>query len=588
MAGTTPKPNKKTNKPKGENGKPKSLTEELNEQVNAAEKKVQKIEKNKPNPSKVTNDLGEATKQVEEKATPTGTPEEQALAKEAKQNTESPKEEVIDPEEWFRNTKKEPKRSSNEEKESTGNPEGEEPKNKNTPPKGEQGTFDFDFGDKAENKANSKKDTATKTEEFTGIDQNKALNPNDFKAGTGAKDSSMNLYTRFASVDPKNLRDPYGNPIDWNSVDGKSDIAIGLGDRVLTIPKQLAGDMANSIKNNQYDQASFTVARSLGLEAKPDTNAAYVGKGADFSKQGEKYLKKLMEDPNTPGLTRRLLTHLYNNKGKYITGGLLAALAKSLTNDAENDKNNAEAADKDLEDDTPIDMDPAFDGISNDEDTTPGQLAVGLGELANNPDTEVGAANINGHASDGENGESDNPDSIEQASDNLNEAINGIPSHLPQDVPDEEEGKEAAAKEYNPTYTPKQEMYNSLASSTAEPREAEPTFTENTVDQLKAADNVSNGGSVNTPAPTAKAKTRAKSSKAAPVNNAPMAGSRPDVSAPGYGAADLSAALGQAAQGAPVDGYDRMFDPSFLEYMRRVNPNVAYGIEQEMRRRGMM
>ena len=43
----------------------------------------------------------------------------------------------------------------------------------------------------------------------------------------------------------------------------------------------------------------------------------------------------------------------------------------------------------------------------------------------------------------------------------------------------------------------------------------------------------------------------------------------------------------QAAQGAPVDGYDRMFDPSFLEYMRRVSPNTAYGIEQEMRRRGM-
>lgn len=527
----------------------------------------------------------ESSAKIFEEFEKNGTPEEQALAKEAKQSTESPKEEVIDPEEWFRNTKKEPKRSSNEEKESIGNPEGEEPKNKNTPPKGEQGTFDFDFGDKAEDKANSKAATE-EPKATTGIDPNKALNPNDFEAGTGAKDSSMDLYTRFASIDPKNLTDPYGKPIDWNSVDGKSDIAISLGDRVLTIPKELAMDMANSVKNNQYDRASLTVARSLGLEAKPDTNAAYVGKGADFSKQGEKYLKQLMEDPNTPGLTRRLLTHLYNNKGKYITGGLLAALAKSLTNDAENDKNNAEAADKDLEDDTPIDMDPAFDGISNDEDTTPGQLAVGLGELVNNPDTEVGAANINGHASDGENGESDNPDSIEQASDSLNEAINGIPSHLPQDVPDEEEGTEAAAaKEYNPTHTPKQEMYKSLASSTAEPREAEPTSTENTVDQLKAADSVSNGGSVSTS--TAKSKTRAKVSKAAPVNNAPMASSRPDVSAPGYGAADLSAALGQAAQGAPVDGYDRMFDPSFLEYMRRVSPNTAYGIEQEMRRRGM-
>ena len=150
------------------------------------------------------------------------------------------------------------------------------------------------------------------------------------------------------------------------------------------------------------------------------------------------------------------------------------------------------------------------------------------------------------------------------------------------------ESQDPESTPYNPIYTPKQEMYNSLASSTAEPREAEPTSTENTVDQLKAADNVSNGGSVSTSAPAAKAKTRAKSSKAAPVNNAPMAGSRPDVSAPGYGAADLSAALGQAAQGAPVEGYDRMFDPSLLEYMRRVSPNTAYGIEQEMRRRGMM
>lgn len=150
------------------------------------------------------------------------------------------------------------------------------------------------------------------------------------------------------------------------------------------------------------------------------------------------------------------------------------------------------------------------------------------------------------------------------------------------------ENQDPESTPYNPTYTPKQEMYNSLANSTVEPKEAEPTSTENTVDQLKAADNVSNGGSVNTSAPTAKAKTKAKSSKAAPVNNAPMAGSRPDVSAPGYGAAALSAALGQAAQGAPVDGYDRMFDPSLLEYMRRVSPNTAYGIEQEMRRRGMM
>ena len=554
MAGTTPKTNKKTSKPKGENGKSKSLKDEINKQVDAAEKKAQEIEeKNKPNPSDVANDLGKADEQVNFKGKTDSTKSSKTAEKSDKGAT----------------PKAEPESKTESKEESKGKEENPT---------------------KEAAKATTEEPKAT-----TGIDPNKALNPNDFEAGTGAKDSSMDLYTRFASIDPKNLTDPYGKPIDWNSVDGKSDIAISLGDRVLTIPKELAMDMANSVKNNQYDRASLTVARSLGLEAKPDTNAAYVLKGNDLSKQGEKYLKKLMEDPNTPGLAKRLLTYILNNPKKSLTGLGIGALGTYLYNRAKDDENNAEAADKALEDDTPIDdIDSALNGVPKEEDTTPEKLAE---ELVSNSDTEVGAASINGHT-DGENGESDNPDSIEQASDNLNEAINGIPSHLPQDVPDEEEGKEAAAKEYNPTYTPKQEMYDSL-NTTAEPKgaeptlefsttessEAEPTSTENTVDQLKAADNVSNGGSVSTSAP---AKTRAKVSKATPVNNVPMAGSRPDVSAPGYGAAALSAALGQAAQGAPVDGYDRMFDPSFLEYMRRVSPNTAYGIEQEMRRRGMM
>lgn len=548
----------KSNIGRGENGKkPQSLTESINKKVNADEEKVQKIEKNKRNPSDVTNDLKKADEQVN--------PKEKA------ESTKSSK------------TKK---------KSDKGAAPKAEPESKTESKEGSK--------EKEENPTKEAAKAATEEPKATtGIDPNKALNPNDFEAGTGAKDSSMDLYTRFASIDPKNLTDPYGKPIDWNSVDGKSDIAISLGDRVLTIPKELAMDMANSVKNNQYDRASLTVARSLGLEAKPDTNAAYVLKGNDLSKQGEKYIKKLMEDPNTPGLAKRLLTYILNNPKKSITGIGIGALGTYLYNRAKDDENNAETADKDLEDDTPIDIDSALNGVPKEEDTTPGQLAVNLEKSVNDPDTDIGAATINGHA-DGENGESDNPDSIEQASDNLNEAVNGIPSHLPQDVPDEEEGKEAAAKEYNPTYTPKQEMYDSL-NTTAEPKGAEPTLeystaessgakptsTESTVDQLKAADNISNGGSGSTSAPTAKAKTRAKASKAAPVNNAPMAGSRPDVSAPGYGAADLSAALGQAAQGVPVDGYDRMFDPSFLEYMRRVNPNVAYGIEQEMRRRGM-
>ena len=124
---------------------------------------------------------------------------------------------------------------------------------------------------------------------------------------------------------------------------------------------------------------------------------------------------------------------------------------------------------------------------------------------------------------------------------------------------------------YNPSYTPKDQMYNTGLSN---------PIPEQVAEQLAEV--------ANTETPSKSNKKSTKASKATSGNNAPMAGSRPDVSAPGYGAADLSAALGQAAQGAPVDGYDRMFDPSFLEYMRRVSPNTAYGIEQEMRRRGMI
>ena len=124
---------------------------------------------------------------------------------------------------------------------------------------------------------------------------------------------------------------------------------------------------------------------------------------------------------------------------------------------------------------------------------------------------------------------------------------------------------------YNPSYTPKDQMYNTGLSN---------PIPEQVAEQLAEV--------ANTETPSKSNKKSTKASKATSGNNVPMAGSRPDVSAPGYGAADLSAALGQAAQGASVDGYDRMFDPSLLEYMRRVSPNTAYGIEQEMRRRGMM
>ena len=124
---------------------------------------------------------------------------------------------------------------------------------------------------------------------------------------------------------------------------------------------------------------------------------------------------------------------------------------------------------------------------------------------------------------------------------------------------------------YNPSYTPKDQVYNTGLSN---------PIPEQVAEQLAEV--------ANTETPPKSSKKSTKATKATSGNNAPMAGSRPDVSAPGYGAAALSAALGQAAQGAPVDGYDRMFDPSLLEYMRRVSPNTAYGIEQEMRRRGMM
>ena len=513
----------------------------------------------------------ESSAKIFEEFEKNGTPEEQALAEEAKQNTESPKEEVIDPEEWFRNTKKEPKRSSNEEKESIGNPEGEEPKNKNTPPKGEQGTFDFDFGDKAEDKANSKGETTGASKSYRNKEQ--ALNPNSWEGANSAN------YAQFTKLDMKDLRDPDGNPIDWNSVDGKYDIDIGLGNGTyITVPKGAAKAMAaEMLKGDKadYSKASYYVARGLGLKPKEGTEAAYVEKSAASDRELDKIIRDLETGSNEPGFWGKMGKWIKNNPKKALSMAFLTALGGALYNRSNNEKEEAKNRDAELDE---LEAKNAL--ISPDEEDE---------ALVNNAsEPENATATINGMDPDAENGISDNPDNIEQASDSLNEVINGIPNHLPQDVPDEEEGTEAAAREYNPTYTPKQEMYNSLASSTAEPREAEVTSTENTVDQLKAADNVSNGGSVSTSTSTAKPKSKAKSSKAAPVNNAPMAGSRPDVSAPGYGAADLSAALGQAAQGAPVDGYDRMFDPSFLEYMRRVNPNVAYGIEQEMRRRGMM
>ena len=84
MAGTTPKPNKKTNESRGKNGKKtQSLTESINEKVNADEKRVEEIEKNKSKEGKIaelTKQLEEAVKRAEEA---------EKRAKEADKKTES-------------------------------------------------------------------------------------------------------------------------------------------------------------------------------------------------------------------------------------------------------------------------------------------------------------------------------------------------------------------------------------------------------------------------------------------------------------------------------------------------------------------
>lgn len=87
MGRTPSRTNKKTSESRGENGKkPQSLTESINKQVNAAEEKVQEIEKRgKPKRGKIaelTKQLEEATKRAEEA---------EKQAKEADKKTESTK-----------------------------------------------------------------------------------------------------------------------------------------------------------------------------------------------------------------------------------------------------------------------------------------------------------------------------------------------------------------------------------------------------------------------------------------------------------------------------------------------------------------
>ena len=66
--GTPPRTNGKTSKSRGKNGKPKSLTEGINEQVNAAEEKVQEIEKtSKPKKENFSSDKSEDSLDFSEK-----------------------------------------------------------------------------------------------------------------------------------------------------------------------------------------------------------------------------------------------------------------------------------------------------------------------------------------------------------------------------------------------------------------------------------------------------------------------------------------------------------------------------------------
>ena len=66
--GTPPRINGKTSKSRGKNGKPKSLTEGINEQVNAAEEKVQEIEKtSKPKKENFSSDKSEDSLDFSEK-----------------------------------------------------------------------------------------------------------------------------------------------------------------------------------------------------------------------------------------------------------------------------------------------------------------------------------------------------------------------------------------------------------------------------------------------------------------------------------------------------------------------------------------
>lgn len=271
---------------------------------------------------------------------------------------------------------------------------------------------------------------------------------------------------------------------------------------------------------------------------------------SSLSKEDKEKAKELVnEHPN-------IFKRLFVGGGLFGTAGLVGM---GLYNDND-DQNTIEGIDglkNRLNQDNPDDN----AGVSGEGDSSDYPINLDLpnfGDPGSTADTLESASKAESEGTIGENQEYITPDrghtseDFKQGNPLANET-KLVTNDTPESTP------------YNPSYTPKDQMYNTGLSN---------PIPEQVAEQLAEV--------ANTETPSKSNKKSTKSSKATSRNNAPMAGSRPDVSA-----AALSAALGQAAQGAPVDGYDRMFDPSFLEYMRRVNPNVAYGIEQEMRRRGM-
>lgn len=330
----------------------------------------------------------------------------------------------------------------------------------------------------------------------------------------------------------------------------------------------------NKVKLDDPKEVSATLAQMLGgspVKGYDAYNYANNQERAKISSVLDKINKKIDESPMSDEDKKATKELAKNNPSffkRLFGGGLVGAAAlggMGLYNDND-DQNTIEDIDALKNKLNQGNLDDSA-GVSEEGDSGDYPINLDLpnfGDPGSTADTLQSASEAEPEGTIGENQEYIIPDrghtseDFKQGNPLANET-KLVTNDIPESTP------------YNPSYTPKDQMYNTGLSN---------PIPEQVAEQLAEV--------ANTETPSKSNKKSTKASKATSVNNAPMAGSRPDVSAPGYGAADLSAALGQAAQGAPVDGYDRMFDPSLLEYMRRVSPNTAYGIEQEMRRRGMM